>query len=147
MQKVLERDYHLSYPFVFRFERELYMMPETSRNRCVELYRAVDFPRQWTLDRVLLSDCVAADPTLFEHDGTFWLFVNLAREGAAINDELHLYFADSPFGPWNPHPKSPVVSDIRSARPAGRIFRHGTEIIRPSQDSSVRYGYALSFIP
>jgi hypothetical protein len=40
---------------------------------------------------------------------------------------------------------NPVVSDVRSARPAGHIFRREGELIRPSQDSSLRYGYALNF--
>jgi hypothetical protein len=35
-----------------------------------------------------------------------------------------------------------VVADVRSARSAGRIFEHDGALIRPSQDSSIRYGYA-----
>jgi hypothetical protein len=35
-----------------------------------------------------------------------------------------------------------VKSDVRSARPAGRLFRHGGHWYRPAQDCSVRYGYA-----
>jgi len=61
----------------------------------------------------------------------------------AVNwDELHLYFADSPLGPWTPHERNPIVSDVRFARPAGRIFRSNGHLCRPSQDSSLRYGYA-----
>jgi hypothetical protein len=37
-----------------------------------------------------------------------------------------------------------VVSDVRSARPAGRLFRRDGLLLRPSQDSSIRYGYALN---
>jgi hypothetical protein len=40
---------------------------------------------------------------------------------------------------------TPIVSDVRSARPAGRIFRRAGGLVRPSQDSSLRYGYALNF--
>ena len=41
---VLERRYHLSYPFVFECDGEIYMLPETGENNCVELYRAPEFP-------------------------------------------------------------------------------------------------------
>jgi hypothetical protein len=51
--------------------------------------------------------------------------------------------ADSPLGPWRPHPGNPVQSDIRYTRPGGRLFRHGGKLLRPAQDCSLRYGGAL----
>ena len=144
-QTALERPYHLSYPFVFRHEGEVFMIPESSGNRTVELYRADLFPSSWTLERILLQDVRALDATLHAEDDRLWLFVSVAEDGAAPNDELHLYSSTTLAGPWEPHPANPVVSDVRSARPAGRIFRHGDALIRPSQDCSRRYGYALVF--
>jgi len=58
--------------------------------------------------------------------------------------DLLLFHADSPFGPWTPHPRNPVVSDVRSARPAGRLFRDGGMWIRPAQDCSRTYGGAIT---
>jgi hypothetical protein len=141
----LARPYHLSYPFVFRHEGDVFMIPESSENRTVELYRARPFPSNWTLERVLLEDVRALDATLHAENDRLWLFVSIAEAGAAPNDELHLYSSTTLAGPWQPHPANPVVSDVRSARPAGRIFRHGDDLIRPSQDCSRRYGYALVF--
>ena len=40
--KVLERDYHLSYPFLVEEGGSLYMIPETAHNNTVELYRCVE---------------------------------------------------------------------------------------------------------
>ena len=60
---VLERPYHLSYPVVFRHEGQIFMMPESSANRTLEIYRAEHFPFRWTLDRVVLSDIELADAT------------------------------------------------------------------------------------
>ena len=68
------------------------------------------------------------------------------RTGGSSLDALHLFYADSLFADeWTPHRSNPVVKDIRSARPAGRIFMQDGRLIRPSQDSSRRYGYALRF--
>lgn len=142
---VLERDYHLSYPFVFEWQDQVYMMPETFGSKTIELYRAVRFPDEWVLDRVLIKDIRAVDATLFEKSGKFWLFTNVSVEGGSTWDELFVYMADSPLGPWKPHPKNPVISDVRVARPGGKLFYDQGELIRPVQDSSVCYGHAINF--
>jgi hypothetical protein len=121
------------------------MIPESSASDRVELYRADPFPSRWTLAHVLLEDVRALDPTLHVEGDRLWLFVAVTEEGASPNDDLHLFSSHSLTGPWQPHPANPVVSDARSARPAGRIFRRGTELMRPSQDCSRRYGYAVVF--
>lgn len=141
---VLERDYHLSYPFIFEWQGELYLLPETADNRTVELYRCLTFPDRWALEKVLLEGVTAADATLAEVDGVWWMFVTIAVEGASKNDELHLFYADSPLGPWRPHRANPVKSDVRSARPAGRLFRWNGALYRPAQDCSATYGAAVS---
>jgi hypothetical protein len=140
---VLERPYHVSYPFVFEWEGKIYMLPETEHNRTVELYRAEDFPTRWTLDRVFFSGVRAVDATLAEIDGRWWMFVNIAEAHAPLNDELHLYHAVTPLGPWVPHVGNPVKSDVRSARPAGRPFKLHGSWYRPAQDCSGRYGAAI----
>ncbi len=141
---VLERDYHLSYPAVFRWGDDWYMTPETAGNRSIELYRAVEFPWRWELDTVLMRDVKAVDPTVFEHDGRWWLSVNIASVGASANDELHLFWADSPRGPYTAHRANPVVSDVRRARPAGRPFVQDGSLYRPAQNCAVRYGHSMT---
>jgi hypothetical protein len=135
---VLNRPYHLSYPSVFEYEGELLMLPETTAAGRVELYHCVKFPDQWELDCVLIDNFTGADATLWFQDARWWLFVD-------VKDELHLLHADSPRGPWQQHRGNPVKSDARSSRPAGRIFRHGQDTIRPSQDCSVQYGREVVF--
>lgn len=138
--RALEREYHLSYPFVFREGEAVYLMPETWSQRRIELYRATRFPCEWTLERVLMEGIAAADATLLHHHDTFWLFVALAPGGGPPLDELHLFCADSLFDEWRPHPMNPVVADAGGARPAGRIFWRGDELIRPAQDCAHSYG-------
>ena len=145
-QVALERPYHLSYPFLFEHRGEFYMIPETAQNRAIEVYRCTRFPDQWEFHKTLMPDVQAMDATLFEHSLRWWMFVNIAHEGGSTWDELHLFYADDPLSTdWTPHPMNPVVSDVRSARPAGRLFRRDGRLVRPSQDSSLRYGYALNF--
>jgi hypothetical protein len=142
---VLMAPHHLSYPFVFAHEGEIFLIPETSSVRRVELYRAVDFPHEWRHEAILLDELVASDATLLAHGDRLWLFVGVSVPHGTMLDELHLFSATDLHGPWRPHPRNPVVSDVRCARPAGAIQRWGSRLVRPGQDGSRRYGGAISF--
>jgi hypothetical protein len=143
--EVLRRPYHLSYPFLFTHEGQMYMIPETKENRTVELYRATSFPTTWTLEAVLLNDIYAVDATILKINDKFWMFAGVSNGRHSNCDELGLFFADSLTGPWLPHPRNPVLSDVRRSRPAGALFFDGERLIRPSQDCGKAYGYALVF--
>jgi hypothetical protein len=143
---VLEKPYHLSYPFIFEHQGRLFMIPESGKNKTVDLYSCTAFPYEWKFVKTLMEGTAAFDTTLLEHAGKWWMFVNLQDEGGSSWDTLHLFYADNPVnGRWTPHPLNPIVQDVSSARPAGRIFRRDGVLIRPSQDSSQRYGYATKF--
>ncbi len=144
--KVLETDYHLSYPQVFEHRGEIYMLPESSANRTIELYRCVEFPHRWTLARVLLDDIEAVDSSLLHKDGKWWLFCSVKQHPAASeNDELHIYHSDDLLdGQWCPHRRNPVISDVTRARPAGRIIEHQGRLLRPSQNCAGIYGFGLN---
>ena len=143
---ILETEYHLSYPFVFKWRDEYFMVPESRRNRTVDLYRCTAFPFGWEHVDTLIDDVGAVDATLEEINGRWWMFTSIAPDGASAKDELHLLYADSPLGPWQRHAGNPVKSDRSSARPAGRIFRAGGELYRPSQDCSAptAHDYAVT---
>jgi len=139
---VLSRDYHLSYPFVFKWQNRYLMIPETGANRRIELYACESFPDRWELDSVLMEGVAARDATLVEVDGTWWMFAAIADTDSS--DELHVYYSSTPFGPWKPHQKNPIKSDVRNSRPAGRLFYWNGDLYRPAQDSSNCYGYGMT---
>jgi hypothetical protein len=144
--EVLRRPYHLSYPFLFEENGEIYMIPETKENRTVELYRATSFPTEWTLEAVLLDNIHAVDATIHKSDGRYWMFAGISNGSFSNCDELGIFFSDALAGPWTPHPANPVVSDVRRSRPAGALFRDKEgRLIRPSQDCAKAYGFAIVF--
>jgi hypothetical protein len=142
--RVLERDYHLSYPYLVEDGGELYMIPESARNSSVEVYRCVDFPLRWKLERTLFEGTRLVDATFHRAPDRWWMFANAAASGSRVfDDELHLYYADNLLGQWRPHPRNPVKSDARCARPAGRLFTRGGGLYRPAQICVPLYGSGL----
>lgn len=144
---VIERPYHLSYPFLLEWQGELWLIPESGENRTVEAWRCRRFPHEWEFSHNLMSGRSLYDATLLPHDGRWWLFGTVkAHDAASSWDELCVFYAEEPLATeWRPHPLNPVVSDVRRARPAGPFLRRDGRLYRPSQNSSHRYGYALNF--
>jgi hypothetical protein len=143
--RVLERPYHLSYPFLFRHGGDEFMIPETSERGGVEVYRARGFPHGWELVEEMLPGVAAADVTLRQVGDRWWMFTDVAVAGTRLhNEELHIFHAPTPFGPWTPHRRNPVFSDARRSRPAGALIELDGVLYRPAQDSSVRYGGSMS---
>lgn len=143
--KVLEKPYHLSYPFVFEWQGDCYMIPESGANKTLDVYRLEQFPDKCVFHKNLFNNIRAADATLFFHQEKWWLFANIQEnEGTSNWVELFLYYSDNPLSDnWIPHPQNPIVSDVRRARPAGRVYEQNGKLYRPSQDCSKSYGYGL----
>jgi hypothetical protein len=136
-QVVLREKYHLSYPFVFEYEGEYYMVPETINANAVRLYKAGDFPYQWQHVANLLEGQYA-DPTLFQYNNRWWMF---AASSPYEFNTLNLFHSGKLTGPYSEHPKSPVIDqNNRQARPAGRINLKGGKLIRLCQDCYPIYG-------
>lgn len=142
---VLEKNYHLSYPFIMEHEGQIFMIPETASNKTVELYRCIEFPYKWEFEKNLLSNIEAFDTTIHYQDNKWWLFTNVREnKGASSCDELFLFYSDELLSSnWIPHPKNPIVSDVKKSRPAGRIFNYNEKFYRPSQNCSKHYGYGM----
>jgi hypothetical protein len=141
---VLEKDHHLSYPFLFEHEGTLHMLPEGGHGRAIDVYQCEEFPGRWRKRATLMRDLQYVDATLFEHAAKWWLFVTIKRGLFALNRDLFVFWADTPLTDrWHPHPANPVVRDFKGARPAGRIFELGGKLFRPSQDCLICYGHSL----
>jgi len=148
VRTVLSPAHHVSYPFLFEHKGELFMVPETHKKRAIELWRCCSFPDRWELARPLVEGVSAADATLLEHDGVWWMFANVDRSGLDEHaDELHIFSTDDPVaGTWRPHPANPVITDARCARMAGAVTRcEAGRLLRPAQIGGDVYGSGMRF--
>jgi len=133
-QKMIELPVHMSYPYLVEHEGQLYCVPETNRAREISVYKSTRFPDQWQKAGALLSNVMAIDTTIFQHDGTWWMMFTDREKGGDAN--LYVWYAQDFWGPWKPHFNNPVKSDVRSARPGGTPFYHDGILYRPAQDCS-----------
>ncbi len=138
----LEPPYHLSYPSLFEEGGELYCVPEMFQAGACGLWKRVG--EGWELVHTLLEGLPVVDPTLFKHEGRYWLLCTLQDDGAYGNLKLHGFYADSLFGKFEPHLLNPLKTDIASARPAGSVLAIDGALYRPAQDCSQTYGGALT---
>ncbi len=135
---VIQLPGHASYPYLIRHKGGVYCVPETSQSGEVVLFRADEFPSRWSEAAVLIPDLPAADSTVFEHGGRWWLMCAGEHEG--FNSRLLIWHAPDLFGPWRPHSLNPVRDDVSCSRPAGTPFIYGGRLYRPAQDCSRTYG-------
>ena len=144
--KIIDESYHLSYPHIIKDNNEYFMIPESSKNKSIDLYRCVEFPYKWEFHLRLMDEVIGMDATIFLYNNKYWLFCNIIeKEGSSSYDELYLFYSNQLVTTdWVSHPLNPIVSDVRKARPAGDIFINNGKIIRPSQNSSNYYGYGMS---
>ncbi|MDB5036149.1 MAG: hypothetical protein JWQ98_3390 [Chlorobi bacterium] len=137
---VLSEPFHLSYPYVFAWEGEHYMVPESLKPNAARLYRAANFPSTWEHVADLIPGW-CADSSLMRHGGLWWIFTCPNPSG---RDILRLYYADDLRGSWTEHPASPIVQGNAAAgRPGGRVIEYAGRLIRYSQDCSRIYGEAV----
>lgn len=71
---LIDNNFHMSYPLVFKHDGRYYMIPESEENSTVDLYVADNFPRVWRKAKTLLSGIHYADTTLLEIENRKFLF-------------------------------------------------------------------------
>lgn len=134
---VLDEPFHLSYPYVFKYDGSYYMIPESFEKKEVRVYKANNFPYNW-VPTTIIKDRPLVDSSIFRYNNKWWMFTNWKAEH-------YLYFSDNLLSGWKEHPKNPIVlNDMSKARDGGRAFvysKDGVEqIIRIAQKGDITYG-------
>jgi hypothetical protein len=132
---VLSEPYHLSYPYVFQWQNQCYMVPDGRGVKSVRLYKAIRFPEDWSFVRVLIEK-EYMDSSIVQYANRWWLFASNLE-----NDALHLFHADDLMGSWSEHAQSPIIKgNSHIARPGGRVLVLDGRIFRYAQDDKPTYG-------
>jgi len=136
---VLAEPFHLSYPHVFEWSGDFFMIPETGEAGGIRLYRATGFPDCWSLVKKIIDDGVFLDSSIFQYQERWWLFTANPEADGSLT--LRLFSALEPLGPWEEHPRSPIMRcNLHFVRPAGRVVIVDGRPIRFAQDMVPVYG-------
>ncbi|WP_141224945.1 hypothetical protein [Paenibacillus sp. yr247] len=133
-QIVILESFHMSYPNVFMWKDELYMIPETCETNSIRLYKSTKTPTEWEY----LGDIMKGyfvDSTIFEYNDKLWMFTR-----SSDRDKLRLYFSEGLLDVWHEHPMSPIVMNKHIARPSGKVVSWENRIYRFTQDIEPYYG-------
>jgi hypothetical protein len=135
---VLTQKFHLSYPQVFKYKEDFYMVPESKKANMVLLYKAHHFPFDWRICDTLIANVELVDPSIYLSDS---LNILVATD---YEKNMYLYEADSLFGKWKLHKKKPIALIGTEARAGGRFFADKNGLVLPVQNCTKGYGYGVS---
>lgn len=134
---VLDEDFHLSFPQVFKWHGDYFMLPETKQSGHVLLYKADSFPKNWSIYDTLIKNVNFKDPAILLSDSLNLISVS--------DDNLKqtIYSADSLTGPWM---KNDLFTERYGdeTRAGGNFFNIGKEWYLPLQKNTRGYGSGIS---
>ena len=166
-QVALEESFHLSFPTVFDWNGETWMIPETGSDHSLRLYRCREFPTRWELVQRFAVDGELCDTILV--DRTPSALTLLCSETKPDNQlfvryrRFTLCKAEEPGEPLpGTEPQEPTGEPFEllpdeafnlqhrdfdlTSRNAGPLFLLGEQVIHPTQVSTkVDYGVYLQF--
>lgn len=145
--QIIPEKFHMSFPAVFRYQNEFYMLPETKSTNDIRLYKTTFFPFAWKHYYTLLSNIRAVDSIIYEKDGFVYLFTTVYPFPDCEFAELRLYYSQKLFSQkWVEHPRSPISLDVFSNRAAGFIIEEHDEAFRIVQNGTGEYGVNINFM-
>jgi len=129
---------HWSYPATISLGNEHFVVPEIAESSPVRLFRLTSNALEPVPNFVVEGEPSLIDPTLFEHQGRFYLFGNRLNEAPSV---LRLWTSTALRAPFVEHPASPVRISPAGSRMAGRIaVAPDGSLWRLGQDSTRDYG-------
>ncbi len=134
---VIEEDYHLSFPFIFNNNNNIYCIPESFENNQISLYKYDESCEKFQFIKPLIENIAAVDTILFKHENLWWLFFT-KKDLPSVN--LYAHYSEEFDGIFKEHKNNPIKIDIRSSRPAGAPFYYNNKLCRPAQDCAKTYG-------
>ena len=143
---VLTEKCHLSYPFVFVFGGEIYMIPETGALKSIRLYKALDKNLEhWEFCKTLIEqdddminvESSFCDSSIVYLNGIYYLFTTIIRNNT---NELHLYYSSSLDSSFQKHPMNPIIVSNRYGRDAGNVLEFDGALWRVAQECTNTYG-------
>lgn len=138
-KKIILESHHLSYPYIFEKNGQVYIIPESGTTKSLYLYRAIDFPEQWEKEEILRKNVVYGDTTPFVWENhNYALTYDVKNESKYELVLLDLENSKNDYTLIN-------LKNTNMRRPAGKMIEIEEGYIRPAQKCVDNYGEGLIF--
>lgn len=144
-KSIIEMDYHMSYPFVFKKDDNIYMIPETGNGKILSMYKAKCFPYEWELDCILDEGKAYRDTTLFFVGDESYLFTYLRKDNNLLIHNYHCLLYKLDFETKKLYLIEEYEDKMKNMRPAGDVYYTKQSIIHASQKCDKIYGESIIF--
>lgn len=137
-KKIISEEYHLSYPYIYEENGNIYILPESSGCDELYVYKAICFPNKWKKERIIRNHKKYADTTPLIPNNQNLLLSYCLNDKNTYNLELIDLFDFN-------NDKILEEDYLQMKRPAGKNFYYNEKIIRPAQICKNSYGEGLVF--
>lgn len=138
IHKILELDTHLSFPVIIRDNGKVFIYPESGEGGSLNLYEYDVKSKKCEKIACLMNEAVE-DAIIRHIQDDDYLFCT-KRENPNGN-ELHIYKRNHS-GQFEPY--QIVTFEDNIARMAGDFFELDGKVFRPTQESNIQYGHAIT---
>lgn len=136
---VLSDSFHFSFPNVFLYKNDYYMIPETSEDKSVRIYKMQDNPFEWVMiKKYEISNCV--DTSVFIEGETAYLLTCELNIDNPLETRFRLFSCQSfPDSELVELPIQNIDAYDKSTRNGGNFFFIGDRMFRIAQISVDTY--------
>lgn len=138
VEEILREPFHLSYPNVFKYKSNYYMIPETHQAGEIRLYEADTFPCKWHLKKILFTGGEYVDSSILKVNENEYIVFSL--DITNNKEKLRLFKFNAEKLTFDPLEMEMSLFD---KRPGGNPITYNGSVYRLLQDCSKFYGEKL----
>ncbi len=150
---IIIRGSHFSFPCIFEYNDDIYIVPESCQTNTVDIYKAIDFPNYWEKAGNLINDVFVVDSICFKIDTHKYLICSEQFRFPEENKVVSCWVRNKVFElegssktEYSFHYKGVVAEGDFGIRNAGNIFKYQSVLVRPGQNcQDGTYGKGLVF--
>ena len=135
-KEIIKEKFHLSFPFIFKYNKNYFMIPEACESHSIRLYKCKKFPNKWKFFKKIMINIDCVDPIIFKWKNSWILAVSKSNNGFLYN-KLYIYTSKNPLSSnWKALNSNPVIDSNMFGRNAGLI-----------QESKKNYRVSQAYLP
>lgn len=150
-QIVLKEPFHLSFPFVFEDNGNIYMIPESQESDSIRLYQANDDLTSFSYVRTIMKKEHSkdihynlCDSHIYKKENKYYLFTSYQKNWMYHQE---LYVSSDLFREeFVRHPMSPICISNEFGRNGGSLIIFNEKLFRVTQDCQRNYGDNISLM-